>query len=382
MSLLPPTMWVLAPLILACVAPQSLDAFNITQSTCSRCARDRAIFKKMTKASIKEEILRKLNFDTAPSFDTSIANSHMVRSLIKKLEQETDEGMLSDQPGPGYSLSLDQDDYHFRPSSVIIPASQAPVRVRAFTPLYFKLSDRVIDSKKDLFNAVLNVHLPAARNSQDPRPQARISVYYVAVDKKTGAGSLVKAKENKVDLRRDAGGWVPLHLLTLARIWLNHPDENLGLVVRVHSLSPDKAELDIGAANTEQAPYMQLDIRDSAWRSRTKRTTNRVCSEEYDPGTTECCMWPLTINFDEFGWDWVLFPRTYEANICSGSCELGTPAEHPHGSLTQMAGLHSTAGPCCSPKKMAPINMLYLDQDYNVILGKLPSMKVQRCGCK
>ena len=41
-----------------------------------------------------------------------------------------------------------------------------------------------------------------------------------------------------------------------------------------------------------------------------------------------------------------------------------------------MAGLHSTAGPCCSPKKMAPINMLYLDQDYNVILGKLPSMKV------
>ena len=27
-----------------------------------------------------------------------------------------------------------------------------------------------------------------------------------------------------------------------------------------------------------------------------------------------------------------------------------------------MAGLHSTAGPCCSPRKMAPINMLYLDQ--------------------
>ena len=68
--------------------------------------------------------------------------------------------------------------------------------------------------------------------------------------------------------------------------------------------------------------------------------------------------------------------RTYEANICSGSCDLGTPAEHPHGSLTQMVGLHSTAGPCCSPRKMTAINMLYLDQDYNVILGKLPSMKV------
>ena len=33
--------------------------------------------------------------------------------------------------------------------------------------------------------------------------------------------------------------------------------------------------------------------------------------------------------------------------------------DHGH---PQMAGLHSTAGPCCSPRKMAPINMLYLDQ--------------------
>ena len=34
-------------------------------------------------------------------------------------------------------------------------------------------------------------------------------------------------------------------------------------------------------------------------------------------------MWPLTIDFDEFGWDWVLFPKTYEANFCSGDCSLG-----------------------------------------------------------
>ena len=38
---------------------------------------------------------------------------------------------------------------------------------------------------------------------------------------------------------------------------------------------------------------------------------------------TQCCMWPLTIDFDEFGWDWVLFPKTYEANFCSGDCSLG-----------------------------------------------------------
>jgi growth differentiation factor 8/11 len=47
------------------------------------------------------------------------------------------------------------------------------------------------------------------------------------------------------------------------------------------------------------------------------------CTEEFDSEVTQCCIWPLTIDFDEFGWDWVLFPRTYEANFCSGDCSLG-----------------------------------------------------------
>ena len=38
---------------------------------------------------------------------------------------------------------------------------------------------------------------------------------------------------------------------------------------------------------------------------------------------TQCCRWPLTIDFDEFGWEWVLFPKTFEAGFCSGDCSLG-----------------------------------------------------------
>jgi len=373
-------MRLLAPLIMTWLGTQQTASQETSSSYCSRCAQDRALFKQMTKQNIKEEILRKLNFDTAPSWqNVSITQSPVIKNWIKKLRSESDDGMMSDQ-GSGFSLSVDQDDYHFRPSNVFIPAIPGPVPVRGYTPLFFKLSDRVIDSKKDLVNAVLNIHLPAARTPE--QTHAQIQVYFVTVDKKSKAVSLSHAKDNKVELRADGGGWVPLHLLHLARIWVNNPDENLGMVVKVVSLTAEQEEIEIGAMESAQAPYMQLDISRTAWRARTKRTAHRTCSEEHDPGTTECCMWPLTIDFEEFGWDWVLFPRTYEANICSGSCELGTPAEHPHGSLTQMAGLHSTAGPCCSPRKMAPINMLYLDQDYNVILGKLPSMKVQKCGCK
>lgn len=72
-------------------------------------------------------------------------------------------------------------------------------------------------------------------------------------------------------------------------------------------------------------------------------------------------------------------PSHRSAGVPSSSCTIHSLLHHLH-SLTlhfhQMVGLHSTAGPCCSPRKMTAINMLYLDQDYNVILGKLPSMKV------
>lgn len=381
-------MRLLAALLLACMSPSTAYSHtNSTKSQCSRCQQDRAAFKAMKKESIKEEILRRLNFDTAPDVNSSIVSSPVVRNLIRKLEAESGSGMMSDQAGGGWSV--DMDDYHFRPSSMVIPASQAPqqVQVRDETPLYFKLTDRVIDSRKDLDNAMVNIHLPAAFN---PRyPHAKITVWMVTVDKKGGGVGLTKAKEQVVELRAHSGGRVSLHLLRLVKIWLKKSSENLGLVIRANTCTgPDCSklvsggELEVAGMDSDQAPYLQLEIRRTAWRARAKRTAPNTCSEEQDPDTTECCMWPLTIDFEEFGWEWVLFPRTYEANICSGSCDLGTPAEHPHGSLTQMVGLHSTAGPCCSPRKMTAINMLYLDQDYNVILGKLPSMKVQRCGCK
>ena len=80
-----------------------------------------------------------------------------------------------------------------------------------------------------------------------------------------------------------------------------------------------------------KAPYLQLHFGGKESHRRHRRSTNMQCTEELDSEVTQCCIWPLTIDFDEFGWDWVLFPRTYEANFCSGDCSLGRSpsATHP-----------------------------------------------------
>ena len=67
------------------------------------------------------------------------------------------------------------------------------------------------------------------------------------------------------------------------RIWQKNPEENLGIVVKAQVDQNNQMELEIGAVGTREGPYLTIDIHEAGYRHRTKRTTNRVCSEEFDP---------------------------------------------------------------------------------------------------
>ena len=146
----------------------------------------------------------------------------------------------------------------------------------------------------------------------------------------------------------------------MSRNWVNNPAENLGLVVR--AVTSKGMELEVPAWHTATAPYLQINLRLKKTTNsegnknglhilqdnlnhecfkilqkkspliflrpkpshlRKKRNANMECTEERDANVTECCRWPLTIDFRKFGWDWILEPKTYEANLCAGDCSLG-----------------------------------------------------------
>ena len=89
----------------------------------------------------------------------------------------------------------------------------------------------------------------------------------------------------------------------------------------------------------------------------------------------------ILICFREFGWKFVIHPPSYEANYCSGDCSLGVMMPSTtHAHMMQQSN-SKIRNPCCTPQKMTGIHMLYLDENKNVILGMLPKMKVERCGC-
>ncbi|XP_065339765.1 inhibin beta chain-like [Cloeon dipterum] len=135
----------------------------------------------------------------------------------------------------------------------------------------------------------------------------------------------------------------------------------------------------------DQLPFLAINTRSTPAPQRLRRSVD--CA----PGLKECCRDSLTIKFSDIGWDkWVLQPTSYDAFFCRGSCSTVASVAHSgsvHSTLIQRAASSSLAkdkvdlAPCCTPTKMASLQMLYVGEDNAVILKTLPNMIVESCGC-
>jgi len=343
-------------------------------STCPACAiRDE--IREYRKNDIKNTILRKLGFEKEPNITgaANLRSNRLVRSLIHKMETESRSGMVSDQP---YSYSGDD---MFQPDQItIIPTKTKEADIAELNwdlLMHFTLNNWTHENKGLMESATLMLHLPPAPSSH--HTQATVNVYYVARDKVTGQPVQYRAKDVTWKLREDRGGLVKIDLTNLVRKWLRNPSENLGIVIK--AWSSDQV-LAVPSLESALAPYLQLHFNRSYSHMRYKRAANMQCNEKEDKHVTQCCRWPLIIDFDEFGWDWVMSPSKYEANFCQGDCSLGIVAENPHTHLMQMHPNLKVA-PCCSASKWGELEMMYLNGDQQLVKGKLPGMVVEKCGC-
>lgn len=124
-----------------------------------------------------------------------------------------------------------------------------------------------------------------------------------------------------------------------------------------------------------------LEIKDKP-PSRHRRDSDSVMVCRENSTETSCCRFPLEVNFEKFGWDWVIAPRSYTANYCSGKCGFVFKTMHRATHVIQQSSNKiDGAGPCCSPKKLAPLRLIYFDENHNIIWGKLAAMIVKECGC-
>ncbi|XP_077584504.1 growth/differentiation factor 8 isoform X1 [Stigmatopora nigra] len=345
---------------------------------CSSCDV-RQHMKSMRLNAIKSQILSKLRLKEAPNISREVVKQLLPRA--PPLQQLLDQyDVLGDDNRD--ALVDDDDDEHAVTETVMLMATEPDPAVQANGGpkcCLFSLAQKFQASR--IFRAQLWVHLRA--------PREPTGVFLQISRLTPDGGRHTRIRSLKLDVKpavgsggggpgSSSGSWQSIDVKQVLSVWLRQPDTNWGIQINAY----DDRGNDLAVTSAEPGeeglqPFMEVKLSEAPRRAR--RDSGLDCDERSPE--SRCCRYPLTVDFEDFGWDWIIAPKRYKANYCSGECEYMHLQKYPHTHLVNKANPRGNAGPCCTPTKMSPINMLYFNRKEQIIYGKIPSMVVDRCGC-
>uniref|UniRef100_A0A8C5F7N4 Anti-dorsalizing morphogenic protein n=1 Tax=Gadus morhua TaxID=8049 RepID=A0A8C5F7N4_GADMO len=218
-----------------------------------------------------------------------------------------------------------------------------------------------------------------------------------------------------------SSGWEVFTITQAVRSWMVDEGNNQGLQVVVKTLGGSQVDMKLvrfasGRNHHQSKQPMLVVFTDDGRRSATlegkdpmdtpqlphipmaagppaSRSARSLDYGDEDPGSAAaaaaCQRLPLYVDFEEIGWSsWIVSPRGYNAYHCKGSCPfpLGQNMRPSNHATVQsiINALKLTRGietPCCVPDKLFSINLLYFDDEENVVLKQYDDMVAGSCGC-
>ncbi|XP_056144968.1 growth/differentiation factor 8 [Lampris incognitus] len=335
---------------------------------CATCDVRQQI-KTMRLNAIKSQILSKLRLKQAPNISRDV-----VKQLLPKappLQQLLDQyDVLGDDNKDGI---MEDDDEHAVTETIMMMATEPESIVqvdRIPKCCFFSFSPKLQANR--VVRAQLWVYL---------RPASEATTVFLQISRLmpvTDGNRHIRIRSLKTDVNAGIGSWQSIDVKQVLTVWLRQPETNWGIEINAF----DSSGNDLAVTSAEPGeeglqPFMEVKISEGPKRAR--RDSGLDCDE--NSPESRCCRYPLTVDFEDFGWDWIIAPKRYKANYCSGECEYMHLQKYPHTHLVNKANPRGSAGPCCTPTKMSPINMLYFNRKEQIIYGKIPSMVVDRCGC-
>lgn len=200
---------------------------------------------------------------------------------------------------------------------------------------------------------------------------------------------------------------VKLDVTPAVERWLKDPSQNHGLLIVVNSGSVNNSV----SVNTKHL-RLKRDLNHKDWKSvepvlftftddekyskksvsfenrkRSKRALPR--KHKRKDGREHCRRHELYVDFVDVGWnDWIVAPPGYDAFYCSGNCPFPL-SDHFNSTnhaivQTLVNAVFPNTAPkaCCVPTALAPISMLYVDEENKVVLKNYQDMSVLGCGCR
>ncbi|XP_041036115.1 growth/differentiation factor 11-like [Cetorhinus maximus] len=348
-----------------------LDQAEPGRQECSACLW-REHSKALRLESIKSQILSKLRLKQAPNISRDIVNQLLpkappLQQLLDRYDIQGDD-CLAKEP------LLEDDEYHATTETVITMATEPEPCVQVDgSPkcCFFKFSPKIT------FTNVVRAHLWVYL-----RPVLHTSTVYLQILRLkpvTEKGSRhSRIRSLKIDLNSRNGRWQSIDFKHVLQNWFKQPHTNWGIEINAFDMNGNDLAI-TSPGNGEKGLQPFLEVKVAETNKRTRRNLGLDCDEHSTE--SRCCRYPLTVDFEAFGWDWIIAPKRYKANYCSGQCEYMFMQKYPHTHLVHHANARGSAGPCCTPTKMSPINMLYFNDKQQIINGQIPGMVVDRCGC-
>ncbi|KAM6945560.1 growth/differentiation factor 8-like [Aplochiton taeniatus] len=336
---------------------------TVTGEQCSNC-EFREQSRLMRLHSIRSQILSILHLEQAPNISRD-----MIRQLLPKAPPLM---QLMDQIDPRVEEVKEVTTETIITMATKREYNSLPLSSGDTSCCSFSISTKI--HPNNIISAQLWVHLRPA----DTETTVFLQISRLSKPDRDGNSTRVRIRSLKVNTEAGSSSWQSVDVKPLLQTWLRQPESNCGVEIKGYDTKGDDfAVTSMEPGEEGLQPFIEVKILDNPKRSR--RDSGLNCDEE--SAETRCCRYPLTVDFEEFGWDWIIAPKRYKANYCSGECEYMHLQKYPHTHLVNKANPRGTAGPCCTPTKMSPINMLYFNHKEQIIYGKIPSMVVDHCGC-
>lgn len=350
------------------------DGENETRQMCPSCQL-REHQRALRIESIKRMILDKLRMSQAPNITRP---SHLQLDSIPPLEHlrnNPELNMQGDDPMMGSDDQLEHSRTDATTEKIITFAKRSLPHVNQTACCYFNISHQLVGYS--VSKATLYFYVKPATLIVNPIHE--LVVKQVVINKSTRRPKGYAVRSKKVELNPRHGEWLNVEFTSIVQDWANYPEANLGIALELLDDGGNNLIVTEVSEEEEKRPFLQLRLRDERVRRSKRSNSGPICVE--DDHQQSCCRYPLRVDFSEFSWDWIIAPKNFEANFCSGVCPQMITTLYPHTQIMSIVDPVKYSGPCCSASDMASLTLLYFDEEKNIKYSKVPNMRVEACGC-
>ncbi|GAB1861794.1 TGF-beta family profile domain-containing protein [Camponotus japonicus] len=181
--------------------------------------------------------------------------------------------------------------------------------------------------------------------------------------------------------------WLELDFTEAAADWLERNLDNHGLELEfLHDGQPTRRDIsyttlnvfttfESGSRRKRSTPEEIMSLHKGR-RSKCKGNNNK-----------KCCRHELTVMFKDLeGFDFIVFPKGFDAGYCKGRCPPRYNPAHHHALLQSLLWKEDrkrVPKPCCAPSKLDELKIVYYDENNTTRLSmsQWKSIQVLECAC-